>query len=657
MRAAETSHRTDKNDYKKIERLIRSATGLNSLEGEKAAKSLLHSRSQAVIPSLIRLLKGKETEPKMAALELLKRFNPHAVDEVIELLREPEPAVRISACEILGAVSHRKALRHLLTCVKDGDPNVRNAACTALGNFQDSTAVEGLLGALDDEEPIAFSAIYSLGKIASRQVIPQLWSVFVDGKGVLPLMACEVLLSFKDHQILNNLFAILKGWTEQRRDIFVRTILEKDDGPTLEQLYEAMGEQLFGHLARFVRSNTRTSIQVMRLLGRFKRQETCDITLDALRKRDADEEGFDELIGLFAELEPVWACKAAEYVSMDPPVLLPFIRACGIARHTLAGEPLDRLFSEAPLDLKREIIRQLPNIIDFRGQASGHLSSEHSEREGKAPTASPVEGATRAPVNEKDGSALLKRALSDEDGHVQGDAALASARLNLNRLVPEILNLARAGYLDVRKKALESLCSLDLTCAAGLVESFVAVGSVEDKKVALTVLEHLDKERCLVAMKRLLSDPDETVVRAAIYTTGKLIEKDDRYLEILGRLFIERPFLHELLRVIRERKLSTFMDRLITLFFDVDRDVWTRYEALAALASFREHSLLNVFINGLRDENTLIKIGSIKALADLRDPSALPHVASFVRSHDAALRSAANAALKQLKQKNRKGRR
>ena len=158
-------------------------------------------------------------------------------------------------------------------------------------------------------------------------------------------------------------------------------------------------------------------------------------------------------------------------------------------------------------------------------------------------------------------------------------------------------------------------------------------------------------------MKRLLSDPDETVVRAAIYTTGKLIEKDDRYLEILGRLFIERPFLHELLRVIRERKLSTFMDRLITLFFDVDRDVWTRYEALAALASFREHSLLNVFINGLRDENTLIKIGSIKALADLRDPSAFPHVASFVRSHDAALRSAANAALKQLKQKNQKGRR
>jgi len=621
MKAAEASHRSDEKEYKKIERLIRSATGLNALDRAKAAKSLLRSPSQAVIPSLIALLKGKETESRMAALELLKRFGPHAVDEVIDLLREPEPAAKISACEILAALGHPKALPHLLTCLKDKDANVRNAACMALGNFHDSTTIQGLLGALDDEEPIAFSAIYSLGKIASPEVIPKLWNVFVDGEGVLPLMACEVLLSFKDRRILNNLFGILKGWSEQRRDIFVRTILEKDDWAPLEQLYEAMGEQLFGHLAFFVRSNTRTSIQVMKLLARFKRQEACDIILDALRKRDVDEEGFDELIELFVELEPVWASKTAEYLSMDPPVLLPFIRACGIATHNLAREPLDRLFSEAALDLKREIIRQLPNIL------------------------------------QKDGSALLKRALADEDGHVQGDAALASARLGLNSLVPEILNLARVSYPDVRRKALEALCSLDLACATELVDTFATVGSVEDKKVALTVMEHLDKGKCLAAMKRLLADPDETVVRAAIYTTGKLIERDDRYLEILSRLFAERPLLHELLRVIRERKLSSFRDRLITLFFDVDRDVWTRYEALAALASFREHSLFDVFINGLRDENTLIKIGSIKALADLRDQSALPHVASFVRSHDAALRSAANAALKQLKLESRRGRR
>ncbi len=621
MKAREGSHRCEEKEYRKLECLIKNVTGLDALEKEKAAQSLLRSPAQAVIPHLIQLLKRKETEPRMTALELLKRFDPRAVDQVIDLLHEPEPAVKISACEILAALGHQKALPHLLTCVKDQNPNVRNAACMALGNFRDDRAIQGLLGAFDDEERIAFSAIYSLGKIASPKVIPRLWSVFADGKGVLPLMACEVLLSFKDQLILRDLFAVLKGWSEQRRDIFIRTILEREDTATLEQLHEAMGEQLFGHLARFVLSNTKTPIQVMKLVARFERQEAGGIILDALKKTDVNEEGFDELIQLFADLEPVWACKAADYLSEDPVVLLPFIRACGIAGHKVPGERLDRLFSEAPLELKREIIRQLPNIM------------------------------------ERDGTALLKRALSDEDGHVQGDAALASVRLGLHSLVPEILKLTRAGFADVRRKALEALCGLDLACATELVECFVAVGSAEDKKVALTVMEHLDKETCLAAMKRLLADTDETVVRGAIYATGRLIDKDDRYQEILSRLFVERPLLHELLRVIRERKLHTFRDRLVKLFFDHERDVWTRYEALAALASFREHSLFDVFINGLRDENTLIKIGSIKALADLSDPAALPHVASFIQSQDAALRSAASAALKQLKQRSQRRRR
>jgi hypothetical protein len=39
--------------------------------------------------------------------------------------------------------------------------------------------------------------------------------------------------------------------------------------------------------------------------------------------------------------------------------------------------------------------------INFHGQARGNLSSEHGEREGEAPTALPVEGATRAPVIEQ----------------------------------------------------------------------------------------------------------------------------------------------------------------------------------------------------------------------------------------------------------------
>ncbi|MGD0234011.1 MAG: HEAT repeat domain-containing protein [Syntrophorhabdales bacterium] len=618
MRQRQASHRNEEKENERIERLIRSAMGPNTIEKEKAAKSLLRSPSQGVVLRLIHLLKRKEVEPRMTALELLKRFDSYAVDPVIDLLHDAGPAMKISACEILASLGHREALPHLLACLKDENPNVRNAACMALGEFRDDSAVEGLLGALNDEESIAFSAIYSMGKIASPRVIPQLWRVFVERKGVLPLIACEVLLAFKDGQVLQDLLAVLRGWSEERRDIFIRTILEKEDAATLEQLHETVGEGLFEHLARFILSNTRTSIKVMKLVVGFRRQEACDIILDALKKTGTDEDDFDELVALFVDLKPVWAGKVADYLSKEPEVLLPFIRACGVAGHKIAEKSLYRLFSEAPLDLKREIIRQLPNIW------------------------------------ERNGSGLLKRALSDEDGHVQGDAALASARLGLHGLVPEILGLARIGFPDVRRKALEALASLDIDRATGLVESFVAKGSVEDKKVALVIMDRLDKERAFAVMKTLLADSDETVARSVIYTAGRLLEGDERYLEILNRLLLKRPVLHELLRVIRERKLHTFRDRLVALFFDQDRDVWTRYEVLAALAVFREHSLFDVFIGGLRDENTLIKIGSIKALSDLSDPAALPHVTPFARSQDATLRSAASAALKKLRQGERR---
>ncbi len=46
------------------------------------------------------------------------------------------------------------------------------------------------------------------------------------------------------------------------------------------------------------------------------------------------------------------------------------------------------------------ILKKRRDRIDFYEQARGSLSSEHGEREGEAPSALLMEGATRAPVNE-----------------------------------------------------------------------------------------------------------------------------------------------------------------------------------------------------------------------------------------------------------------
>lgn len=595
-----------------IGRFVRAVKAHNSVGREKAARSILRSASGEIEPALIHLLKDGDSELRTAALGLLKEVDWDGANNVAALLNDEDPSLRIAGIEILTQRKCSEALPLLVAHLEDEDARVRNAACMGLGALKDTRGVDGLLRALGDEEWIAFSAIHSLGQTGTKRSTPHLWKVFTERDGALSLIACEVLLSYQDPDVSRDVVLAIKGWPEQKRDVYIRTILEKQDTQLLEELYRVLGDLLFGHLARFIVSLSQRSMQLMKILARFKRRESCDFLLDVLASSHADDDDFDELVRLLAGLRDVWLLHVEEYLHRDPAQLLPFIRACAIAGHTLPEERLDTIFQAAPLELKREIIRSLPRILDGQG------------------------------------GAVLSRALSDEDGHVKGDGALAAAQLGLSSLAPQISELARAGFVDVRTKALRALVLLDPALAAQLVQSFVQQGSSEDKKIALSVMDGLDEDQALAAMTSLLHDPDHTVLRSAIYAAGKLVDKDSRYLELLGSFLARKPLFHELLRVIREHKLDAFSDQLKQLFLDERLDTWTRYETLAALAAFRDRELFDVFIVGLRDENTLIKIGSIKALCDLSDTAAVPLVRPFVKSQDAALRSVAEAALEQL---------
>jgi HEAT repeat protein len=594
-------------------RLERAVMAGDALQKEKAINAILGSSSKGIVGELMGLLTNTDTNVRMNGLSLLKRVGGRNLSPVLDLLKATDPWMRMCACEILGEVKKKRVMPHLIACSQDPDPNVRNAACIALGAFRDDSAVDALLAALQDEEWIAFCAVHSLGKIGSDRAVPYLWKIFVEKDGVLALITCEVLLGFRRQQVWRDAFLVLKGWSEQKRDIFVRTVLEKEVPAVLDMLFDTMGESLFSHLARHVLADGKWSPRIMGLLARFRRPETCNILLDVLRTVDQDSEEFDDLLDIFVGLHEVWQYRSEEYLQKDPQELLPFIRACGMAGHKIPAETIDRLFMHAPLAVKRELMRQLPSIID--GDATG----------------------------------LMRKALTDEDGHIKGDAAIAAARLGLEGFTQEIVNISVDGFLDVRRKGLQALATLDKQRLGDLVETLARSARSDDRKTALTALNELDKERIFGVMQVLLNDPDESVVKSAIHTAGNMLPQDNRYLKALNELLAERPVVHELLRVIREQKLDIFKDPLVKLFGEQGDDAWTRYQVLTALAAFRDHSLLNVFVGALQDENILIKIGSIKALSDLADASVMVHVKPFMRSQDPALRSAASAAVKELR--------
>ena len=71
------------------------------------------------------------------------------------------------------------------------------------------------------------------------------------------------------------------------------------------------------------------------------------------------------------------------------------------------------------------------------------------------------------------------------------------------------------------------------------------------------------------------------------------------------------------------------------------KSLWTRYYALLALGAFEDPSLFELFVKGLDDESNLIKIGSLKALSDLKDQKAVNYVKPLTKHTDDDVRSTA----------------
>ena len=66
------------------------------------------------------------------------------------------------------------------------------------------------------------------------------------------------------------------------------------------------------------------------------------------------------------------------------------------------------------------------------------------------------------------------------------------------------------------------------------------------------------------------------------------------------------------------------------------------------MGSFEDPALFGIFVKGLQDENGLITIGCIRALADLNDMRAMDHIRPFVDNANDDIRSAAEMVLSRM---------
>jgi HEAT repeat protein len=237
--------------------------------------------------------------------------------------------------------------------------------------------------------------------------------------------------------------------------------------------------------------------------------------------------------------------------------------------------------------------------------------------------------------------------MHDADGHVRAEAVAIAGAAPMPELTGDVALMAQKGFPDVRKKALLALVRLDTGLAVEMIDGFVTVGSPEDKKIYLAVTPYLDRRTNFPFLERLIGDADESVRQAAVRVVGNFIE-EERYLGLFETVLKSGDVPNEVLAIIGAKQLKGFRQLLLEIFLDLLKPLWTRYHALSALAAFEDLSLFSVFAAGLKDENDLIKIGSLKALSGLHNKRAIPHILPFTKSVDEDVSSAATLALEKL---------
>jgi len=108
-----------------------------------------------VAPAQYSLKPLEQWTEQEAAADALGRIGPSAIPQLIELLKSPEPDVRLIAAQVLARMGSdaKEAVPHLIPLLKDRDERIRKSAARTLGRIgpDAAAAVPELMQALLEE--------------------------------------------------------------------------------------------------------------------------------------------------------------------------------------------------------------------------------------------------------------------------------------------------------------------------------------------------------------------------------------------------------------------------------------------------------------------------------------------------------------------------
>lgn len=148
-----------------------------------AVKGVSQRAAPEAIAALLSSVVENHHNPSLlnSALQVLAASDVDTLSSLTDLLKNPDPALRMQAALTLGEQRDVRAVEPLVKALADDDVNVRYHAIEALGKLQASEAVDALASVAESKDFfLSFPALDALVKIGDAQVIPRIVPLLQD---------------------------------------------------------------------------------------------------------------------------------------------------------------------------------------------------------------------------------------------------------------------------------------------------------------------------------------------------------------------------------------------------------------------------------------------------------------------------------------------
>jgi twitching motility protein PilT len=159
----------------------------------------LKTFGEKVFEPALAILSHDDKDVRTSALVLAENFNDlRLLEPVLAMLNDRDWWLRITACDTLGRLRDPRAVPGLVRALQDED--TRWAALDALSQIGSPAAVENLLPLIDDKRPeVRLDAIRAAGKFNDRRTLPRIQKRMLhDPSPDVRVMAAQTLKSITD---------------------------------------------------------------------------------------------------------------------------------------------------------------------------------------------------------------------------------------------------------------------------------------------------------------------------------------------------------------------------------------------------------------------------------------------------------------------------